>query len=94
MSSKLSWNMPNSNCRNSHQNRSARKGILRNLTKFKGKHLCQSLFFNKVARLRRPFYRTPIGNSMKEELCESITQRECIESNIKEVDTKKKRCFV
>ena len=28
------------------------KGILRNLTKFIGKHLCQSLFFNKVAGLR------------------------------------------
>ena len=27
----------------------ATKGVLRNFTKFKGKHLCQSLFFNKVA---------------------------------------------
>ena len=26
-----------------------RKGALRNFTKFTGKHLCQSLFFNKVA---------------------------------------------
>ena len=26
-----------------------RKGILRNFAKFTGKHLCQSLFFNKVA---------------------------------------------
>ena len=25
------------------------KGILRNFTKFTGKHLCQSLLFNKVA---------------------------------------------
>ena len=25
------------------------KGVLRNFTKFTGKHLCQSLFFNKVA---------------------------------------------
>ena len=94
MSSKLSRNMPNSNCRKSHQNRSVRKRILRNFTKFTGKHMRQSLFFNKVARLRRSFYRTPIGNSMKEELCESITQRECIENNIKQVDTKKKRRFV
>ena len=30
-----------------------KKGVLRNFTKFKGKHLCQSLFFNKVAGLRR-----------------------------------------
>ena len=25
------------------------KGVLKNFAKFKGKHLCQSLFFNKVA---------------------------------------------
>ena len=29
-----------------------KKDILRNFTKFTGKHLCQSLFFNKVAGLR------------------------------------------
>ena len=28
------------------------KGVLRNFTKFTGKHLCQSLFLNKVAGLR------------------------------------------
>ena len=28
------------------------KGVLRNFTKFTGKRLCQSLFFNKVAGLR------------------------------------------
>ena len=27
------------------------KGVLRNFTKFTGKHLCQGLFFNKVAGL-------------------------------------------
>ena len=31
---------------------SVRKGILRNFAKFTAKHLCQSLFFNKVAGLR------------------------------------------
>ena len=31
-----------------------KKGVLRNFTKFTGKHLCQGLFFNKVASLRRP----------------------------------------
>ena len=25
------------------------KGVLRNFTKFAGKHLCQSFFFNKIA---------------------------------------------
>ena len=29
-----------------------KKGVLKNLAKFTGKHLCQSLFFNKVAGLR------------------------------------------
>ena len=29
-----------------------KKGALRNFTKFTGKHLCKSLFFNKVAGLR------------------------------------------
>ena len=29
-----------------------KKGILRNFPKFSGKHLCQGLFFNKVAGLR------------------------------------------
>ena len=38
--------------RSSHWRCSNEKGVLRNLTKFTGKHLCQSLFFNKVAGLR------------------------------------------
>ena len=29
-----------------------KKGVLRNFTKFRGKHLCQGLFFNKAADLR------------------------------------------
>ena len=29
-----------------------KKRVLRNFAKFTGKHLCQSLFFNKVAGLR------------------------------------------
>ena len=39
------------NVRNSHQRYSVKKGVPRNLTKFTGKHLCQGLFFNKVAGL-------------------------------------------
>ena len=44
------------------KNRSSRpevfckKGVLRNFTKFTGKHLYQSLFFNKVAGLRKISY--------------------------------------
>ena len=40
------------NTRSSHKKCSKKKGVLRNFTKFTGKHLCQSLFFNKVAGLR------------------------------------------
>ena len=29
-----------------------KKGVFRNFIKFTGKHLCQSLFFNKIAGLR------------------------------------------
>ena len=38
--------------RSSHQRCSVKKGVFRNFAKFVGKHLCQSLFFNKVADLR------------------------------------------
>ena len=38
--------------RSNHQRCSIKKGVLRNFAKFTGKHLCQSLFFNKVAGLR------------------------------------------
>ena len=33
-----------------------KKGVLRNFAKFTGKHMCQSLFFNKVARLDLQLY--------------------------------------
>ena len=35
--------------RTSDQRCSVRKGVLRNFAKFTGKHLCQVLFYNKVA---------------------------------------------
>ena len=38
--------------KSSHQRCYMKKGVLRNFTKFKGKHLCQSLFFDKLAGLR------------------------------------------
>ena len=38
--------------RSSHPRCSVKKGVLRNFAKFTGKHLCQSLFFNKVSGLR------------------------------------------
>ena len=39
------------NNRSSHQRCSMKKGVLKNFTKFTGKHLCQSLFYNKFAGL-------------------------------------------
>ena len=39
--------------RSSHRRCSVRKGVLRNFAKFTGKHLCQSLFFNKVAVIKK-----------------------------------------
>ena len=36
---------------NSHRRCSLKKGALKNYSKFTGKHLCQSLFANKVPRL-------------------------------------------
>ena len=41
-----------SSIRSSHRRCSVKKGVLRNFAKFTGKHLCQSLFFNKAAGLR------------------------------------------
>ena len=38
--------------RSSRQEVFCKKGVLRNFAKFTGKHLCQSLFLNKVAGLR------------------------------------------
>ena len=35
---------------------SLRKGVLRNFTNFTGKHLCQSLFFDKVEALNLQLY--------------------------------------
>ena len=47
--------------RSSHQRCSMQKGVLRHFTKFRGKHLCQSFFFNKVAGLQEHlFYRAPL----------------------------------
>ena len=46
--------------RSSHPEVFCEKGVLRNFTKFIGKQLCQSLFFNKVAGLRRRCFRTPL----------------------------------
>ena len=47
--SKLRSGMAQSINRSSHRRCSIRKGVFRNFVKLTGKHLCQSLSFNKVA---------------------------------------------
>ena len=42
--------------RSSRQEVFFKKGVFRNFAKFTGKHLCQSLFFNKVAGLSLQLY--------------------------------------
>ena len=42
----------NKKVRSSRPDVLCKKGVLRNFAKFTGKHLCQRLFFNKVAGLR------------------------------------------
>ena len=52
------------NSRSSHQRCSKKKGVLRNFIKFTRKHLCQGLFFNKVAGL---------GHLFPEHLCSTAS---------------------
>ena len=46
------WMYGQNSYRSSRPQVFCKKGVLKNFAKFKGKHVCQSLFFNKVAGLR------------------------------------------
>ena len=48
--------------RSNHRICYVRKGVHRNFAKLTGKHLYQSLFFNKIAGLRLHLYRTTLGD--------------------------------
>ena len=48
----ISAHKRHSRVRSSHQRCTLKSGVLKNFAKFRGKHLCQSLFFHKVAALR------------------------------------------
>ena len=50
-----------------------KKGVLKNFTKFTEKHLCQSLFFNKVTGQNTYFYRTPLVKNSQENTCARIS---------------------
>ena len=49
-----------------------KKGVLKNFTKFTGKHLCQSLLFNKIAGLRPTtlLKKETLGQVFSSEFCE------------------------
>ena len=75
-----------------------KKDILRNFTKFTGKHLCQSLFFNKAARASGCFCLIVIMNSfIITERCKNqwIYQWICDIQNMKVILLKfvKDHCF-
>ena len=53
--------LPQAISRSSHRWCSVKNGVLRNFAKFTGKHLCQGLFFNKVAGLRLWHRRLPLN---------------------------------
>ena len=51
---------------------SVKKSILKNFAKFPGKHLCQGLFFNKVAGFGKPFLQNNSGRLfLKYERCKN-----------------------
>ena len=52
------------NIRNSHQRCSVRKGVLRNLAKFTGKHLYQNLFFKVAASDLQLYSKRDSGTSV------------------------------
>ena len=41
-----------------------KKGVPRNFAKFRGKHLCQSLFFNKVAGVLELYLKNPMAQEV------------------------------
>ena len=60
-----------------------KKGVLRNFAKSTEKHLCQRLFFNKVASLRQLFLRTPFLQKTSGRLLLSIHSRLSMETKKK-----------
>ena len=52
MAFKITSKLKEVKVRSSHQGCSVRKDVIKNFAKFRGKHLCQGLFFNKVSGLR------------------------------------------
>ena len=49
--------------RSSYQRCFVKKGVLRKFAKFTGKHLCQKVFFNKVAGLPESLFRQRVSDT-------------------------------
>ena len=56
--------------RRNYQGCSVKKGVLRNFAKFTGKHLCQGLFFNKVAGVWNFIKKEALAQVFSCEFCE------------------------
>ena len=62
--------------RSSHRTCSTKKGVLRNSAQFTGKHLCQSIFFNKVPT---NLLKKTLVQVFSCKLCETSKNTFCIE---------------
>ena len=56
--------------RSSHRRCSVRKGVLRNFSKFTGKHMCKNLSFNKVAGCLQCYLKRGSTKVLSCEFCE------------------------
>ena len=56
--------------KSNYQGCSVRKGVLRNFAKFTGKHLCQGLFFNKIAGACNSIRKGALAQVFSCEFCE------------------------
>ena len=70
--------------RSSHRRSSVKKGVLKNFAKFKGKHLCQSLFFKKQTLAHVfscEFYETSKNTIFTEHLWTNASAQSSVQSS-------------
>ena len=67
--------------RSNHRRCSVKKGVLRNSTKFTGKHLCHSLFFKKVPSKHLLVLKTCLEDVLK--TCLEDILKTCLEDLLK-----------
>ena len=81
------------NLRSSRPEVFCKRGILEQFTKFKGKHLCQSLFFNKVAGLKNTFFnRTPLVAASEISEINSIVLKEIKAMAVRSTSSRHSNC--